>query len=220
MAPPISDSVSMGTRNLSRMFSDEQPDTACRHPRPILGMETAAVPLTRPDIARACRAPLSAVDATWPRVITDLGKRGLLSDLAEVAAAATIAVETAYTFQPIDEYGGPAYFKRYEGRRNLGNIMPGDGNRYHGRGLSMLTGRANYLAASPIVGIDLVAYPEKALDPDVAAKIFGWFFAEKHIFDAAAAGKWHLVRRRWNGGLNGWDDFNACVCGLLEVLGA
>lgn len=102
---------------------------------------------------------------------------------------ATPVVETAGTMQPIKEYGGAAYFRRMydiQGERpakarELGNLTPGDGARYCGRGYVQLTGRANYANAGAKLGIDLLADPDLALDPAVAAKIMrlgmqeGWF---------------------------------------------
>ena len=41
-------------------------------------------------------------------------------------------------FRTLEEYGGPAYFARYDGRRDLGNTQAGDGARYHGRGIFQL----------------------------------------------------------------------------------
>jgi putative chitinase len=104
-------------------------------------------------------------------------------------ALATAYKETAHTMQPIDEYGGTAYFfRRYDPQgqrpdiaRQLGNTQPGDGVRFHGRGYPQVTGRANYVRASKELGVDLVAYPERMLEPEIAAKVMrrgmaeGWF---------------------------------------------
>jgi predicted chitinase len=145
--------------------------------------------------------------------------RNIRSDMVEVGAAATIAVETAGRFVPIDEFGDDAYFtKHYEGRKDLGNIEPGDGVRFHGRGQIQLTGRSNYLLASPVAGVDLVANPEKALDPAISAKLSLWFFEDRHVSDACNVQDWKAVRRRVNGGYNGWDGFILKVRGLLATL--
>lgn len=104
-------------------------------------------------------------------------------------ALATAVVEVAGTMQPISEIGSPSYFRRMydiEGdrpakARELGNLTPGDGAKYHGRGYIQLTGRANYSKAQAELGLPLLENPDLALRPDVAAKIMrlgmseGWF---------------------------------------------
>lgn len=109
-------------------------------------------------------------------------------------ALATAYHETAHTMQPIKENGGTAYYTRmYDIRgsrpdkaKELGNLSPGDGARYPGRGYVQLTGKALYAKATAKLAalgikVDLVANPDDAMRPDVAAAIMvsgmeeGWF---------------------------------------------
>lgn len=102
---------------------------------------------------------------------------------------ATVLHETAATMQPIFERGRRAYFDKYEPNtpigRDLGNTRPGDGYLFRGRGYVQITGRANYQKASERLGVDLVAFPDEALKPEIAAKILvrgcleGWFTGQK-----------------------------------------
>jgi putative chitinase len=102
---------------------------------------------------------------------------------------ATVFHETKATMQPIFERGRRAYFDKYEPNtpigRDLGNTRPGDGYLFRGRGYVQITGRANYRKASERLGIDLVAFPDEALKPEIAAKILvrgcleGWFTGQK-----------------------------------------
>jgi len=88
-------------------------------------------------------------------------------------ALATAWHETAKTMQPIKELGGPAYFTRMYDingdrpakARELGNLAPGDGARYAGRGYVQLTGKINYARYG------IADRPDDAMKPDVAAKI-------------------------------------------------
>lgn len=48
----------------------------------------------------------------------------------------------------------------YEGRKALGNTMPGDGVRFKGRGLIQITGRANYSDLSKAFNVDFISNPE------------------------------------------------------------
>jgi putative chitinase len=104
-------------------------------------------------------------------------------------ALATAWHETAHTMQPVKEYGGPRYFTRMYDitgdrpslAKSMGNTTPGDGPRYCGRGYVQLTWKANYARAEKETGKPLVANPDLAMEPIIAAQIMrhgmeeGWF---------------------------------------------
>ena len=125
--------------------------------------------------------------------------------------------ETAFTMQPIKEYGGNAYFtKMYdiEGARPkvanaLGNTNPGDGKKDPGRGFVQITGRRNYRDWTKrlnISGVDLEANPDLALDPKIATIIIfegmiaGTFTGRKlSTYFNKTTEDWVSVRRTVNG---------------------
>jgi putative chitinase len=98
--------------------------------------------------------------------------------------------------------------RAYEGRRDLGNIYPGDGMRFKGRGYIQLTGRENYTRFGKMVGSDLVANPLLAATkhyadiPCLFWKVNG-IYAYARNSSAAALEK---VTRKINGGTNGIND--------------
>lgn len=57
------------------------------------------------------------------------------------------------------------------GKEQLDNTQPGDGAKYKGRGYTQLTGRGSYQKWSDLLGIDLVMFPDKAAQPDIAKQI-------------------------------------------------
>lgn len=101
----------------------------------------------------------------------------LWTSVPEVAYAfATMHIETYWPatherYEPIVEGGSNAYFRKYEGRSDLGNNKVGDGPKFKGRGFVQITGRRNYTLFARLLGIDLVENPGLALDPSVAFKI-------------------------------------------------
>jgi putative chitinase len=150
---------------------------------------------------------LSASQVAGMEAILDEWEDRDLKDLRQLAyMLATAFHETAQTMQPITEFGPKSYFSKYEGRKDLGNTVPGDGYKYRGRGYVQLTGRRNYTLASKKIGVDLVADPADALNPEVAAPIMfvgmaeGWFTGVKlSTYFNAAKTDWKNARRIING---------------------
>jgi predicted chitinase len=119
---------------------------------------------------------------------------------AELAAFMAQCAHESAKFTATKEFSSG---QQYEGRADLGNTQPGDGVKYKGRGFIMITGRANYTAASKALGIDLVNHPELAERPDVATKVSLWYwnkFVKPKISNFANTKQ---VTKKVNGGYNG-----------------
>jgi predicted chitinase len=164
--------------------------------------------LATPGLVSAIlQCPLSDAETFLPGVLSALREQSILDRLTLIATIATIGVETG-GFRPIHEFGSRQRFiDLYEGREDLGNVKPGDGPLYHGRGFIQLTGRANYREFGNKLGVNLEDDPELALDPIVSARVLVRYFFDRKVDLAANAQDWELVRKKVNGGLNGFDDF-------------
>ena len=84
--------------------------------------------------------------------------------------------------------------------RELGNVRPGDGPRYKGRGPIQLTGRSNYRACGRALGLDLEGNPEIAVEPRIAFRTAGWFWSTRHLNVLADQQNFRQITRRINGG--------------------
>jgi putative chitinase len=94
----------------------------------------------------------------------------------------------------------------YEGRKDLGNVNPGDGKRYKGRGPIQLTGRNNYTIASADLGIDLVNNPKRAADPDVGFRVAAWYWTKHNLNELAdleTQEAYDKITKKINGGYLG-----------------
>jgi len=140
-------------------------------------------PLTQ-DLTEALEFLLGQIEQDDRFSGTDNDRRQLAYCLA------TFKWETAHRMRPIDEFGSTARFNSLYGPQTkvgqrLGNTEPGDGARFHGRGYVQLTGRANYKKASKVTQIDLVTFPDRAKEGELAYSIAvqgmkeGWFTSKK-----------------------------------------
>lgn len=185
----------------------------------------AADPLTVDQLATVFPfARRANLEKYWPPVWRALVEYGLTEPRLAAFALGTIAAETS-GFVPIPEL--PSRFNtdrepfdKYDGRRSLGNWMPGDGARYRGRGFIQLTGRHNYRAYGERIKQPLEDQPGLANVPDIAAELLAAFIADRQgrIKAALDAADMAQARRAVNGGTHGLDRFTAAYKAALALL--
>ncbi|MFL4375337.1 glycoside hydrolase family 19 protein [Acinetobacter baumannii] len=94
----------------------------------------------------------------------------------------------------------------YEGRKDLGNVMAGDGVRFKGRGPIQLTGRDNYQKYGRALGIDFESHPELVAIPSIGLLVACKFWTNNGLNELADRDDILTITRRINGGTNGLDD--------------
>lgn len=108
--------------------------------------------------------------------------------------------------------------KVYAGRMGNGDEASGDGWRYRGRGIPMLTGKDGYVACEHGIGQAVTENPDWLLIPSVSAQAGCWFWKSKGLAQLADAGDFEAIVRKWNGGLIGFAEREAVYDKALEVV--
>lgn len=94
----------------------------------------------------------------------------------------------------------------YGGRKDLGNINPGDGSKFIGRGYIQLTGRNNYTKFANYIGKsldDTVSYLETE---EGAFESALWYWNSHNLNDYCDKDDIIAMTKKINGGTNGLDD--------------
>lgn len=164
----------------------------------------------RLDRARVWLAPLSAAMAEF--------------------AITTPARAAAFLAQIGHESGGLRYTReiwgptkaqvRYEGRKDLGNVIAGDGKKYMGRGLIQITGRSNYSQVQLALGIKCLDAPELLEQPKNAARASAWWWATRGLNGIADSRDMTKATRVINGGTNGLEERLALYKAACQACGA
>jgi putative chitinase len=106
----------------------------------------------------------------------------------------------------------------------LGNVNPGDGWRYRGRGLKQLTGRANYrdftVKHKEIWGedVDFEANPEKVDEPKYAVRSGLYFWVKNKLYNSADAGVSQTVTDNITRVINRATDSYAARWGFVSAI--
>ncbi|MGF7159691.1 putative chitinase [Rhodoligotrophos appendicifer] len=157
-------------------------------------------------------AILQAVASKLP----ELGPRYGLDTMRQVIHFIAQAAHETDGFRVTREY---ASGEAYERRGDLGNTESGDGVRFKGRGIFMLTGRDNYGKMGEMIGRDLVSDPDQAADPAISVEIALCYWRSRSLNLLAEANDFIGVTRRINGGVNGFADRKLYFGRACEALG-
>lgn len=100
-----------------------------------------------------------------------------------------------------------------------GNEASGDGFRFRGRGLLMLTGRDNYRTIGVALGLTLISNPAAAADAATATRIALYFWASRGCNEAADRDDVSAVTRLINGpaleGINAREALTKTAKGIF-----
>lgn len=147
----------------------------------------------------------------------------LMDGVLESFGINTINRKAMFLAQTIHETGGYRFLKeiwgptkwqeRYEGHKGLGNVEPGDGKKFLGRGLIQLTGRANYTKfnewlKSNHINDDVVKNPDLlATDKSLALLAAIWFWNKNNLNKFADSDNIEMSTKIINGpGMLGLDE--------------
>jgi predicted chitinase len=170
--------------------------------------------------------PAAKEQAFLPFLQAAIAEFAIETPARSAAFLAQVAHESGQ-FRFMEEIWGPTPAQqRYEPPSSLattlGNTEAGDGKRFKGRGPIQITGRANYRRFGDLLGIDLVADPARAAQPDTAFRVSALFWSKNglnELADQATAEAFRLITRRINGGFNGLADRERFYAVARRVLG-
>jgi putative chitinase len=164
-------------------------------------------------VGKALPAKQKANAASVVAGLTGYGPAAGLDQPHRVAQFLAQVLHESGAFTYDHELWGPTPAqKRYEGRKDLGNTVKGDGSRYRGRGPIQITGRANYRAFTAWARKLDPKAPNFEADPDAVNtdpwEGLGpiWYWDTRGLNRYADQGDIEMITKKINGGLNGYQD--------------
>lgn len=162
--------------------------------------------MTPQDLARATGARIDRAQTFLPYLEDAMHEFEINTSARQAAFLAQVGHESGGLHWLCELWGPTDAQRRYELRYDLGNIAPGDGYKFRGRGLLQTTGRTNYRATGVALGVDLETHPELLGEPGLACRSAGWFWKAHGLNELADAGEFERITRKVNGGLNGYAE--------------
>jgi putative chitinase len=156
----------------------------------------------------------STIDRIYPHLIEAMSYYEIDTTIRICHFLAQVIHESG-TFRYMEEI---ASGEAYEGRKDLGNVNPGDGVKFKGRGLIQITGRFNYNLLSRDFGVDFINKPELLASDQYACLSAGWYWNRNNLNERADNDDLVTITKRINGGLSGEDQRLAWLNKCKKVL--
>ena len=131
------------------------------------------------------------------------------------AAPKRNAAEYARNPQLIANYVYQDEFRKYK----MGNVNPGDGWLFRGRGLKQLTGRENYTRFGESIDITAEEAADYVSTPKGAVESACWFWDTNNLNDIADTDDVKRMTKKINGGNIGLADRQQRYAKAMEVFG-
>tara|TARA_R110002073_G_scaffold78613_2_gene189528 strand:+ start:826 stop:1695 length:870 start_codon:yes stop_codon:yes gene_type:complete len=131
------------------------------------------------------------------------------------AAPKRNAAEYARNPQLIANYVYQDEFRKYK----MGNVNPGDGWLFRGRGLKQLTGRENYTRFGESIDITAEEAADYVSTPKGAVESACWFWDTNKLNDIADTDDVKRMTKKINGGSIGLADRQSRYTKAMEILG-
>jgi putative chitinase len=174
--------------------------------------------MTPKQLAIATGARIDRATRWLPHLEAAMAEFDINTPARQAAFLAQIGHESGGLHWTTEIWGPTPAQARYEGRKDLGNTVIGDGYRFRGRGLLQTTGRANYADTGAALGVDLLVAPEQLALPALAARSAAWFWKAHGLNELADVGDFKRVTLRINGGTNGYAERVALHAAAVEAL--
>jgi putative chitinase len=195
--------------NLPKRPADKQPYASLFAPSKVKFLSAIDLLQIAPE------APVDMVENLMPELNRAMIEFDIDTPLRQAHFLAQVAHECD-RFHALEEY---ASGEDYEWREDLGNVYPGDGVRFKGRGLIQITGRNNYKECGNALGVNLISNPKRLSDLDLASRSAAWYWESRKINPVADRDDVEAVTLIINGGDNGLDDRIRLLASAKQVLG-
>lgn len=171
--------------------------------------------MTPQELAEATGARIDRATENLPWIAAAMDTFEINTPARQAAFLAQIGHESGGLHWINEIWGPTAAQLRYEvrGAGDLGNVQPGDGYLFRGRGWLQLTGRDNYRRAYQRLlkrfgdqVPDFEKYPDNVATARWAAMTAADFWWTHGCNALADAGRFEQITRTINGGLNGYPD--------------